>query len=410
MRSTKLAAVGAACAALLVMTACANNDSPTAASGGRSRTLDIGVLTSLSGPQGAAAATTLDGVNARFKAYAADSGKCASSVKFNVVTADDQSTPQGALAGLQKLVQQDHVYTVIAETGLFFGASHWAVTQGAQTPIIGGAFDGSPEWKDYPDNNLFPNFPVVDFKKVYTTLGDYFASVGATKVAGVAYNSPSSAGALENGFQSSEKAGLERGYANTSVPFGSTDVSAIVLGIKNSGADAVYMTMSPPTAFAVIAGLRQLNYPLKAIVTASGYGGDLLQSQPAIDAGQGVSFSTSWTPIEANTDATTYLSKSMKKYGNTPSGVPGFYATVGWFGADLLIHGLELAGCDASSKTFLDTVRSNHTWDAGGMYPKPIPFDANNYDASCTYFVKLQGNAFVPIEGSTPRCGKPVNG
>jgi branched-chain amino acid transport system substrate-binding protein len=418
MRKRGIVVVGVACAVTLLTAACSGSSGGKSSGssgsggsgGGGSRTLDIGVLTSFSGAQSSSAATTIDGVNARFKAYAAGGGKCASSVKFNVVKGDDQSTPQGALGGLQKLVQQDHVYAVIAETGLFFGASHWAVTQGANTPIIDGAFDGSPEWANYPKTNLFPNFPVVDYKKVYTTLGDYFASVGATKVAGVAYNSPSSAGALENGFKSSEAAGLKRGYANTSVAFGSTDVGAIVLGIKNSGADALYMTMSPSTAFAVIAGLRQINYPLKAIVTASGYGGDLLQSKPAIQAGQGVTFSTLWTPIEQKTAATEYLSNAMKQYGNTPSGVPGFYATVGWFGADLLIHGLELAGCDASSKTFLSTVRKDDTWNAGGMLPKPIPFSANNYDASCSYFVLLKGNGFVPIKDSTPRCGKSVSG
>ena len=407
-----LATVGVACTVALLVSACGSNgDSGSGSSSGGSKTLDIGVLTSLSGPASSASASTVDGVTARFQAYEADGGKCADAVDFNIVKGDDQSTPQGALSALQKLVQQDKVYSVIEESGLFFGASQWAATQGAGTPLIGGAFDGAPEWQKYPDTkNLFPNFPVVDQKKVFSTMGDYLKSTGATKVAGVAYNSPSSQAGLENALTSADSVGLKRGYVNNSVAFGSTDVSAIVLGIMDSGADSVILTINPDTAFAVIGGLRQANYPMKAIVSAAGYGGDLLQSPPAVQAAQGVTFTTVWAPVEQQTDATKYLSDSMKKYGNTPSGVPGFFGTMGWYGADVLIHGLEKAGCDASQEDFQTTLRKDHSWDGGGMYPSEIPFDSTKYDASCGYFVKMQGEGFVPVEKFVPKCGESVTG
>jgi ABC-type branched-subunit amino acid transport system substrate-binding protein len=144
-------------------------------------------------------------------------------------------------------------------------------------------------------------------------------------------------------------------------------------------------------------------------VSATGYGGDLLQSKPAIQAGQGVTFTNLWAPVEAKTPATQYFSDAMKKYGNTPSGVPGFFATMGWFGADVLIHGLEKAGCDADSKTFLSTVRKDSSWDAGGLYPGPIPFNSTEYSkVNCAYFLKLTGNDFVPIPQQSPLCGKTL--
>ena len=408
-----MAAVSMACAAALVLSACGSDDEDGSNSaggdgGGNGGTLDIGVLTSLTGPASSASTATVDGVNARFQAYEDDGGECADAVDFNVIEADDTSSPQGALAAAQKLVQQDEVYAIIEESGLFYGAAPYLTSQAADTPVVGGAFDGAPEWLESPENNLFPNFPVQNYDQVTPVAGELLTSLGATKVAGVAYASPSSQAGLENALLSAEDAGLERAYVNDSVPFGSTDVGAIVLGIIDSGADAVYLTMNPDTAFAVIAGLKQANYPLKAIVTAAGYGGELLASEPGVALGQGVTFGASWTPVELETDAGVYLSDAMKEYAGIESGIPGFFAAMGWFGADVVIHGLELAGCDADQAEFLSTLRGDDTWDASGMYPNPIPFDTVDYEETCTYYLTLTGDAFVPVRDE-PFCGAPIN-
>jgi ABC-type branched-subunit amino acid transport system substrate-binding protein len=409
-----MAAVSMACAVALVVSACGSDDEEGGASagggGGNDGSLDIGVLTSLSGPASGVSSAVVDGVDARFQAYEADGGECADAVDFTIVEGDDASSPQGALAAAQQLVQQDEVYALIEESSVFFGATGYLTTQAADTPVIGGAFDGAPEWLEVPDNNLIPNFPVQQFDDVYSTIGEGLARLGATQLAGVAYNSPSSAGALENVLTSAEAAGVERAYVNDTVPLASTDVGGVVLGIIDSGADAVFMTLNPDTAFAVIAGLRQANYPLKGILLAAGYGGELLQSPPGVQLGQGVTFTSAWTPVEIETEATAALSQAMRDYAGIPSGVPGFFAAMGWFGADVVIHGLELAGCDASQEEFLTALRSDDTWDAGGMYPNPIPFDTIDYEENCTFFLTLTGDAFVPIEGASPICGELIEG
>jgi branched-chain amino acid transport system substrate-binding protein len=54
-------------------------------------------------------------------------------------------------------------------------------------------------------------------------------------------------------------------------------------------------------------------------------------------------------------------------------------------------------------------MQQDKDWDANGLYPKPIPQTTTKYDEQCSYYVKLQGEGFVPVEGAQPLCGKPVS-
>ena len=49
-----------------------------------------------------------------------------------------------------------------------------------------------------------------------------------------------------------------------------------MLGIKNSGADGVYLPMAAATNIAVVQGLQQNGVEMKATVLATGYGQDFL--------------------------------------------------------------------------------------------------------------------------------------
>ncbi|MGW6117916.1 ABC transporter substrate-binding protein [Nocardia sp. NPDC055165] len=402
-RGSVLAAI---CAVVLTVAACGSAGDDTVGTG----PVKIGLLTSLSGPASSAYTGAAPGAQARFKAYEAAGGKCAGR-GFEVLVTDDQSSAQGALSGAQKLIQKDQVYALITVSPLFYGASRWVTTQGKGTPVLGGAFEGAPEWLQAPENNLFAASQIQDYRDTYSTQPDYLKTKGVTKLAAVAYNSPSSQESMRSVMNAAQASGLQRGYVIDTVPFGSTDVGAIVLGIIASGTDAVTMAVNPDTAFAVVAGLRQANYPLKAVMSATGYGSDLLQSAPAVEAGQGVSFLVvgGIAPVESGTPAAKAFSSALERYAGNATGIPSFANIYGWTAADLFLHGLELAGCDASRQDFMSTLRHDATWTAGGLMPEPLDMNTTKYDDLCQYFVKLQGAAFVldPADG-TPICGKLI--
>ncbi|MFE9924551.1 ABC transporter substrate-binding protein [Streptomyces sp. NPDC005774] len=401
-----------ACAATLVLGACGKGGS--AGAGDTDGPVKVGVLTSLSGAAGAHYAGTESGVKARFAAYEAAHGTCASR-GFDVVTADDQSTPQGALTAARRLVQQDHVYAVLPVSTYFFGAGQYAGAQAGGTPFLGGAFDGGEQWFDPDYDNLFPAMSGTDYDRAATTLGSYWKKLGGSKVAVVAYTTPSSAKAAEGAAVSAEHAGLARGYVNERVPFGSTDVGPLVLGIKKSGADVLYAPVIPETAFALATGLRRAGVEMKSILLATGYGADLLESPPTIRAAQGVGFMTSYTPVERDTEAARTWSAALKKYAKSESGMPSFSQAAGWISADLLLHGLEKAGCGASQKQLTTALRADRTWTAGGLFAQPADFrNKGTYSVGgpgdCTFISILRGEKFVPDPNGSPACGEQIPG
>jgi branched-chain amino acid transport system substrate-binding protein len=399
-------------AALLLLTACGGGAAGDADS--TSGPVKVGVLTSLSGAAAAHYADTESGVKARFAAYKAAGGKCAAR-GFDVVMADDQSTPQGALTAAQRLVQQESVYAVLPVSTYFYGAGQYAGTQAGGTPFLGGAFDGGEQWFDPKYGNLFPAMSGTDYDRAATTLGAYWKKLGGTKVAVVAYNTPSSAKAAEGAAVSAQHAGLARGYVNERIPFGSSDVGPIVLGIKKSGADVLYAPVIPETGFALATGLRRAGVQMKSILLATGYGADLLKSPPTLKVAQGVGFMTSYAPVEKDTKATSTWSAALKQYAKSASGIPSFSQAVGWISADLLLHGLEKAGCTASRKQLMAALRTDRSWTAGGLFPEPADFaNKGTYSVGgpgdCTFVSVLKGTKFVPDPAAAPACGEQIPG
>jgi branched-chain amino acid transport system substrate-binding protein len=394
------------------MSACGSDDEedPGADSAGGSasnagaRTLRVGLMTEITGPASAQKGErSQTGFDARMAVYQDEGGECAD-IDVELVVADTGSNPQGALAAAQRLVQQEDVFTVLGDSQLFFAAVDYLVTQAPDTPVLGPATDGSPQWLQ-DDTNLFPVSPPPLPDTVFTTTGDFLAQQGVTKLAGVAMATPSSQVSLEAILKSGEAAGLDRGYVNNSMPLGSEDVGAIVLGIQDSGSDGLYLPITTSSAVAIMQALGQADYPFEAAILASGYGGSTLENQPFVDAAQGASFSLSYAPVQIESEATTRLQQAMEEAG-VPGGIPDLGEAQGWMMADLLLHGLELAGCDASQADFMSALDEDATWDAGGLYPRKFDFsDHSNLGQECSFFVTLEGDEFVPVSDE-PICGE----
>ena len=94
------------------------------------------------------------------------------------VVADTGSTPTGALAAAQKLVDQDHVFAVLAYSGATFGAEPFLKSKGI--PVIGVNIDAT-EWATAP--NMFSVGGTSDYTKVFTQTGLQFKGLGATNIA-----------------------------------------------------------------------------------------------------------------------------------------------------------------------------------------------------------------------------------
>ncbi len=156
-----------AAAVVLVAIVAASTPSAAATSTGSEPTYKIGVLTDLTGLLASSEHTAPLGVEAGV-GLAAKEG-----YKIQYVVVDDTSSPAGALAGAQRLVEQDHVSAVVLDSGVGFGAAPYLTSQGI--PVFGADVDG-PEW--VTSKNMFSIFGYANFAEVETTFGKFLALPG----------------------------------------------------------------------------------------------------------------------------------------------------------------------------------------------------------------------------------------
>ena len=233
------------------------------------------------------------------------------------------------------------MFIVINDSAFAFLTYRYLKEQGV--PMLGGGFDGSYYFEKGNENIISAygdGTPVPGI--TYDTVTNVMKKLGAKSVAAVGYGvSPSSSEAAKATVNYAAKAsGLKSGYLNTSVDFGTTDVAPIVLGVKNSGADAIYMPLDTNTNIAIVQGLQQNNVPMKATVSATGYGQALLDQPAAKTLTDTDLFQTAYKPVELGGKAVKTFQQNLKKYAGY-TGVPGFGEYTGYVSCDLAIVGLQ---------------------------------------------------------------------
>ena len=325
--------------------------------------------------------------------------------KIDLEIIDDQSS--GNLTAAQDLVQSRKVFAVINNSGLAFLAYRFLKDNGV--PTIGGGFDGnyygekgneiilSALGNVAPVNGLTPDWPAKIAKRL-----------GATKMASIAYSvSPSGTASVEAVQKYAAPAfGLEDAYINTTLEFGSEDVQPIVLGVKNSGADALYLPLNTDTNFAIVQALQQNGVKMKANVLATGYSQELLD-QPVVNVmtPNDVLFST-YKPVELTKDAAVKeFRDNLEKHAGI-TGVPDYGVYTGYIACDMAVTGLEKAGANTTRQRFVDGIRNLGEYDAAGLTCLPLQVGDDTYgktpETSCNWFLIVKDGKFKILNGGKP--------
>jgi ABC-type branched-subunit amino acid transport system substrate-binding protein len=400
--------IGTAAAAAVLLAAGCGSSASGGGTGGAgnssSQTVTIGVLTDVTGAAASGNKTFVDGVKAGVY-YAFRNG-----YKIKYVVGDTATNPTAALAAAQKLVTQDHVLAVLAESALLFTTSNYLTAHGV--PVIGVSEDG-PEWTTA--KNMFSVAGPLQQTKVSTTVGKILKLLGVTNVATVGYGvSPISSEAASSGALSAQVEGIKVGHLNSKFPFGSTDVGPEVLAMKNAGIDGFYASVDPDTGFALISGLRNQGVGLKAALLPTGYGGDLLQAgQGALSDAQGVYFTLGFEPVEMHTAATKQLQADFVSAGISTA--PTYASYTGYVSTGLLVRALKSAGVGVTQTSLIKALSDIHDWDAMGLFGGHT-VDINdrvnivNGADNCWWVTKLEGDKFVLVPGGDPVCGTLVPG
>jgi branched-chain amino acid transport system substrate-binding protein len=328
--------------------------------------------------------------------------------QIQLVTADDASSPAGALAATQ-LLMSEGVYGIVVDSSYYFGS--FKVTTQAGVPITGSGFDG-PEWGTQPNTNMFSTTGGVNpnHDELQAALGStsLFKSIGVTDIGGLAYGiSPSSTSSIRDMRTALENNGLKMGYENLSVPFGTTDVSADVLAMKNTGINMAVCSCVQSTVLAMVTGLGQSGSTAKSLSFASA-DSSLFADPSAAHAAQNVYYSSIIPPIDTNNAASNTFMANIKAVD--PSYVVGTYPSFGvtdaYLGAVLMVEGLQQAGQNPTRHSFITNLTKVTNWNANGLLPKGVSFDhfGTSEPSYCEFYVHVQGSTFVALNGGKPFC------
>jgi branched-chain amino acid transport system substrate-binding protein len=411
-RHSRIAVAAGAALLATAVAACSSGSGAAPAAGGTAAapsTIKLGLITDLTGPFSSSFTTSEKGVQAYIDMVNAGGG--INGHKLSVVAADTTSTITRAQTAAQELVQKDGVFAVIDDSAAFSGAETYLLQQGI--PAVGGAFDG-PEWNNPKNTNLFASTGVTDYNSVNAAVGQFMKAQGVTVCGAVGYPNATAGPAAVSVVKSCTAAGLKNGYLNTQVPVGSTDVGAIALAMQKAGVNGISLPVVISTGFALLAALKQLGVHLKVALLGTGYGGDLLASSAAVQAGQGYMFSSEGQPVEANTAATKKMVAALALAGVTST--PTFAEQEGYMATAAVAAGLKAAGPNVTQKSFETALRGIKNFNADGLL-SPGSVNFSNYEqdaggagaAGCIFAATLEGKKFIPVAG-TPLCGKAIPG
>jgi branched-chain amino acid transport system substrate-binding protein len=371
-------------------------------------TIKVALVTSLSGSDSSNSVNIPKGFAARIAAQNAAGGVDGRKITF--ITQDDQSSPTAALTAAQAAVNEG-AFAIDYNSPFAFGAIKYMA--GAGIPVVGGGYDG-PEWtipSQFP--NMFSWSPEVwASNPIYTTFAQFIKDEGGSRIASVGYGiSPSSAASAKGMGPAAKAVGITTPYINTSLPFGTVDVTAIALQMKSENVDALYGPIDPNTLLAILTAAKDAGLNMKVPTLATGYGEDFLNDPASLQAAQNTYLiSNGQVPVELHTPATMKEQAAFSTYGNF-TGIPDFGWTQGYASADLLIKGLEVAGQNPTRSSFISNLRKVTAYNVEGLASQTANYSNENPPPqTCLYFVKLVGKQFIVQNNNKEVCGPLVPG
>src|SRR5215207_4524270 len=375
------------------------------------KTVKLGYISSQTGVAAATHSNAHKACDGRIKAENAKGG--VNGRKIEVEYIDDKSGA-GNLTAAKDLVENRKVFAVVDNSAFAFLT--WRYLKDAGVPMIGGGFDGNYYYNEGNENiisSLGNGTPVPGL--TYDTAPRMMKKLGAKKVAAVGYGaSPSSSeSAKATESYGAEAQGLEGVYLNNTLEFGGTDVGPVVLGIKNSGADGLYLPLDSDTNFAIVQGLQQNGVKMKANILATGYSQDLLDQPIAKTITPNDVMFSSYRPVELGGKAVKTFRSNLKKYADI-TGVPDYGTYTGYIVCDIAILGLKNGGKSPTRQGFVDGIRKTNggQYDGAGLLCKPIDLSYENFGTiasdSCTWFVGVENGKFKVLNKGKTVSGKLV--
>jgi branched-chain amino acid transport system substrate-binding protein len=412
----RLVSVGAvALAAAFALTACGSSGSSasgqtstsasstapgsTAATGGASTgsgtkaPIKIGVIGSFSGF--ASDTTKLDPAGLQAWASATNASGGINGHQVQVYVEDDQGSPALSLTEVKKLVEEDHVISIVAPWEQGLEATWASYIDSKKIPVVGGEADET-QWMTDP--NFFPG---STGQVVGLTMGAYASKLAGVKGYGIVYcaEAPACAQAVSLTKQAVGPLGVKF-VGGLPLAASASNYTAQCLSLKEKGADMVFMATGESTAVRFLQSCNAQGYKPIPMQYAGTYL-KTLNTDPAWNGEWLMSPAFSWLSTDPAVQA---FNTAMAKY--QPNTQINGAATVGWAGG--VLFGKAAANV-SDTPTAADIYKGLYAlgpnYTAGGLIP-PVTFAPGKaaVQKPCAWYMRLVDGKLTSPKGTEQIC------
>lgn len=338
------------------------SSSPAGASPGvdvANHTITIGTTGPQTGPLSAAYESTYGAI-----ARLAASKNTVNGWKIKYVQLDDQYDPARALSNAQQLIQQDHVFAIVAQGGSPTNTAVLPYAVQSKTLDIGPVTESGIVLSKYASaQNVFP------FEVPYAQLAAFDLQYVHAHVPGsfaVAYQAGSAGGpALAGWNYQAQQLGVKPA-ATVSTSATATDFSGYAGTLKASNAATVLTWMAPNQLAALMQATSAIGYKPRWVADWPDLSAAFLKL--AGDSAMGMLFGDWVPPTVLPSAEVTKVMNSIK--AATPDKQPSVTALLGWVGMSVFIEGLTRATAGGKTPTvssLTSALRNCQSFDAGGI-------------------------------------------
>jgi branched-chain amino acid transport system substrate-binding protein len=329
-----------------------------------SNAIYVGTLATESGPLAPGFGEIVNGAQAYFNMINAEGGVNGRKIYIKYEENDGGSTTNDETEA-RTLVEQDHVFAVVAVGTAFFTGSTFLAQSG--TPTFG--YVVTQDWNNYP--NLFGAYgSYLDYTTEEPTSGYIASAVHAKSVAVLAYNFGESSAPCADIATGVQHYGFHLGFEDLNFGLGASP-TADVQKMKAAGVDLVFSCMEGTDNLAFSKAMYQFGMQTH-FVWLDGYSQQVIKANPTVM--NGVIFGEQHIPYEAEEQFGSGAFPALKQYFTTmqkyyPQYVYDDTAVQGWIGAAQFVEGLRGIGRNVTQNRLDDEINKETAYTANGLVP-----------------------------------------
>jgi branched-chain amino acid transport system substrate-binding protein len=308
--------------------------------------------------------------------------------KVRTVYYDDGYKPQEAVANTKKLVEQDHVFAVIAPQGTPPVVATMEYLEENKVPLL-FPFQGSPvtRGKKY----VFSGMTLYDRQS--RMMIDYLVGQRKLKTFGVLYQDDDYGKAFLTAYEKDLARHNLKIAAAEPVKRGVTDVSAQIAKLRAASPQVTFLVLTPGPGAQALKERQKIGWT-DTLMVSSGPLTDEKYLGLAGDAAEGVEGLSLWPdPLTSDLAGVKAYRTAMQKYFDKNE--PNRYSLSGYFAAMLFVEGAKRAGRALTRESLVTALEGVKGFDSGILPPLSIGPDHETQKQG--FWVRVERGRFKPL-------------